>query len=69
MMLQSVVEPVVLALKSDKHSSWCPMASNENLLGLRKAEESRKIVLNLSQSHLAHWASRARRASARLRLS
>jgi hypothetical protein len=32
------------------------MTGDENLLGLRQAEESRKIVLNLRQSRLAHWA-------------
>ena len=69
MMLQSIVEPVVLALESDKHSSRFAMAGDENLLGLCQAEESRKIVLNLRESRPAHWASRAWRASARLRLS
>jgi hypothetical protein len=43
--------------------------SDENFLGLSQTEESRQIVLDLSQSRLAHWASRARQASARLRLS
>jgi hypothetical protein len=69
MMLQSIVQPVVLVLESDKHSSRFAMAGDKNLLGLCEAEESRKIVLDLSQSRLAHWASRAPRASARLRLS
>jgi hypothetical protein len=35
MMLQSIVEPVVLALESDKHSSRFAMAGDDNLLGLR----------------------------------
>jgi hypothetical protein len=45
------------------------MAGDENLPGLCQPKESRKIVLNLRQSRLAHWASRAWRANARLRLS
>lgn len=69
MMLQSIVEPIILALESDQHSGRLAMAGDENLLGLCQAEESRKIVLNLRQSRLAQWASRAWRASARLRLS
>jgi hypothetical protein len=67
MMLQSVVEPVPLALESDKHPRGLAMTGDENLLGLCQAEESRKTTLNSRQSRLAHWASRARRASARLR--
>jgi hypothetical protein len=39
MMLQSIVEPVVLALESDKHSGWLAMPGDENFLGLREAEE------------------------------
>jgi len=31
-MLQSIVEPVVLALESDKHSSRFAVAGDENLL-------------------------------------
>jgi hypothetical protein len=34
MMLQSIVEPVVLVLESNKHSSRFAMAGDENLLGL-----------------------------------
>jgi hypothetical protein len=68
-MLQSIVEPVVLALEADKHASWFPMSRDEDFLGLRQAQESREIVLHLSQGCLAYWASRARRATARLRLS
>jgi hypothetical protein len=34
MMFQAIVEPVVLALESDKHSSRFAMAGDENLPGL-----------------------------------
>ncbi len=69
MVLQSIVEPVVLALEADKHSGRFPVPRDDDFFGLRQAQKSRQIVLYLSQGRLAHWASHARRASARLRLS
>jgi hypothetical protein len=42
---------------------------DQDLLGFRQTQKPRQIVLYLSQGHLANRASRARRASARLRLS
>ena len=69
MVLQSIVEPVVLALKADKHPGRFSMPRDDDFFGLRQAQKSRQIVLYLSQGRLAHGACRARRASARLRLS
>jgi hypothetical protein len=45
------------------------VARDEDLLGLRQAQESREVVLDLSQRRLAHPASRGRQANAPLRLS
>jgi hypothetical protein len=42
---------------------------DEDLLGFRQAQESREVVLDLSQRRLAHPASRGLRASAPLPLS
>ena len=67
-MLQAIVEPVLLALEADQHAGWLPVPRDEDLLRLGQAEESGQIVLDLSQGYLAHLASRARQASASLRL-
>ena len=69
MVLQPVVEPVVLAFEPDQHTSWFPMPSDEDFLGLGQTQEAREIVLNLSQCRSAHSASRVRQASALLLLS
>ena len=69
MMLDAVLEPVVLALEADQHTSRLTVARDENLLGLRQAQKAREVVLDLSECDLADRASPARRASARLRLS
>jgi len=69
MVFQSIVEPVVLALEADQHSSRLAMSRDEDFLGLRQTQKSGQIVLYLSEGRLAYWASRAGQASARLRLS
>jgi hypothetical protein len=69
MMLQAIVEPIVLTLKADQYSSRFPVPGDEDFFVLRQTQKSRQIVLYLSQGRLAHWASRAQRASAQLQLS
>jgi hypothetical protein len=69
MVLQSIVEPVVFAFEADQHTSGLTVPRDENLLGFGQAQESREIVLDLSERHLAHRTSRARQASAPLLLS
>ena len=69
MVLQSIVEPVVLAFEADQHASRFPMPCDEDFFRLGQAQEPRQIILNLSQCRLAHSACRAPRASALLLLS
>ena len=69
MVLQPIVEPVVLALEADQHASRLPVPGDEDFLGFSQAQESRQVVLDLSQRRLAYRASRARQASWPLRLS
>jgi hypothetical protein len=69
MVLQSIVEPVVLTFEADQHTGRLPVPRDENLLGLGQAQESRQVVLDLSQRRPAHRASRARQANSLLRLS
>src|SRR5213593_3786055 len=69
MVLQPIVEPVVLALEADQHASRLPVPGDEDFLGFSQAQESRQVVLDLSQRRLAHLASRVRRASRPLRPS
>jgi hypothetical protein len=69
MVLQSIVEPIILAREADEHASGLPVPCDENFFGFRQTQKSRQIVLHLSQRRSAYWASRARRASALLRLS
>ena len=69
MVLQPIVEPVVLALEADQHASRLPVSGDEDFLGFSQAQESRQVVLDLSQRRPAHRASRARQASRPLRLS
>ena len=69
MMLQAIVEPVLLALETDEHARRPAVAGDENFLGRGQAQESREIVFDLSQRHLAYRASRAPRANAPLRFS
>lgn len=69
MMLQTIVEPVILRFKSDQDAGRPSVARDEDLLGLRQAQESREVVLDLSQRRLANPASRGRRANAPLQLS
>ena len=66
MMLQAIVEPVVLSLESDRHSGRLSISGDQNLLGFCQAQESRQIVLDLSQRRLAYRTSRGRRAGAPL---
>ena len=69
MMLETVVEPVLVAFKTDQHAGRLSVPRDEDLLGLGQPQESGKIVLDLTQGYLAYWASRARQASAPLQLS
>ena len=69
MMLQTIVEPVVLGFESDQDARRPSVARDEDLLGFRQAQESREVVLDLSQRRLAHPASRGLRANAPLQLS
>ncbi len=69
MVLQAIVEPVVLAFEADQHPRRLPVSRDEDLLGLGQAQESRQVILDLSQRRLANRTSRARQATRPLRLS
>ena len=69
MVLQPIVEPVVLAFEADQHARRLSVPRDEDFLGLRQAQESSKVVLDLSQPRLTHLASRVRQASLPLRPS
>lgn len=66
MMLQAIVEPIALGFESDQNSGRLSMLGDQDLLGFCQAQESRQIVLDLSQGHLAYRALRGRRANAPL---
>ncbi len=69
MMLQTIVKPVILRLESDQDAGRPSVPRDEDLLGLRQAQEVREVVLDLSQRRLAHPASRDPQANAPLQLS
>jgi len=69
MVLESIVDLVVLASEADQHTRRLPVPRDDDLFGLGQAQESRQVVLDVSQRHLAYPASRAGRASPRLQLS
>ena len=69
MMLQAIVEPVLIALKTDQHASGAAVARNQDFVRSSQAKESREIVFDLSQRHLADGSSRGHRATSPLRLS
>jgi len=60
MMLQTIIEPVVLGFEPDQDAGGLAMPRDDDLPGLRQAQESGEVVLDLSQRCLAHRASRAR---------
>ena len=66
MMLQAIVEPIVLGFESDQHAGRLSMPGDQDLLGFCQAQESRQIVLDLSQRYLAYRALRGRQANAPL---
>ena len=68
MVLQPVVKPVVLAFEADQYASRLPVSGDEDFLGFSQAQESRQVVLDLSQRRLAHLASRAPHAGAMRRI-
>lgn len=59
MVLETIVEPVLLALEPDKNTGWLAMPRDEDLFGLGQAEEPRQVILDFSQRHLAHRACHA----------
>jgi hypothetical protein len=65
-MLKAIVEPIVLSSETDQHSGGLPMPGDQYLLGFCHAQESGKIILDLSQRRLAYRASRGRQANAPL---
>jgi len=66
--LEAIVEPVVFIFESDQHASRFSVARDNNFPRRRKAQKSRQVVLEFSQSDLADRAFRDRGASATLRL-
>jgi len=68
MVFEAVIEPVLFAFEPDQQAGRLSMPRDDNLLGLRQAQESLQVVFHFSQRHPTHRAFRAWRASALLRL-
>jgi hypothetical protein len=61
--LQPVVEPVVFCSESDQDARRLSVPRDDDLLSLGQAQESRQVILDLSQRRLAYRPSRGRQAS------
>ncbi len=51
-MLQTVIQPIIFAGKTDEHPGRLAVSCYDNLLRLRFVEEAREIIFNFGECNL-----------------